>query len=272
MSLSRPVLLAVLVSFSALVAVSAQVVSTRLVSKAVPVVHTKSVTDAAARSVIDDLDALVQKRFATLISLQGLSRVVMSEKDSMSHPFDTLYASTPDEKRLLGEVGTFHRPYEVCFFHYKPLLKTLKPKQVGRLLGYSPEARFSAKPIFISLTAEAPPSAYGGGFDINGTQARQQAALREWTTGMKAHQEELRQIVTTQIPALNRGESTSASYKNDWYMETRPLTASSASCLSCHVNVKKGDTLAAMVYLVRKDTPPTPSHPGKDWNDFATRH
>ena len=64
------------------------------------------------------------------------------------------------------------------------------------------------------------------------------------------------------LPRLKRGDAVDTTV-GGWHLALRPVRASKAACLNCHVGAKPGDTLGVMAYAVRPAGKPVSRQPAK---------
>ncbi len=193
-------------------------------------------TTAAAPSLVDRMDALVQPRF----------------QDDTAGTFGTARLGIPGhevviDKRVhdtfLEQVKAVTRgsknEYTLGFLHF---VKTPgKPKQKDFALTEVPQ-----KPEYwlFYLVRQ------GKIFD-NGSDGAASVPAAAWE---KQFGKRVETVCLQNLSAVKRGASARISTKT-LQVFVRPITASKASCLGCHAGTTKGQALGAMVYTIGAASP-----------------
>ena len=150
-----------------------------------------------------------------------MDRIVFAGHDNIYG----LAGVTASEKRRFHRVNAAHRPYIIAFLHcaHKP----------GRdLLTKTRDKEETPTPSLQTLAAATATD--------TGSEK-----LFDWSN------KHLEKAVLSDLPTLRQGTGMDRDLGN-WRLVLRPVLASRASCLGCHVGAKRGDTLGVMVYAVDK--------------------
>lgn len=186
--------------------------------------------------VADALDSVIQPRFLQNAGLFGLTRIVPVVNGHTVGYMGSLGTETPQEKQALARADAARRDYTIAFLHCAHV-----PGQFVRPGIFKPAAQHKGKVLAVQprltmliVTRHPSPTAQKVSSPISGMDQDR----RQW------------QAATLRaLPTLQQGRPAQATVA-DSTVFMRPVRASADSCVSCHVGVKRGDTLGVMVYAV----------------------
>lgn len=173
------------------------------------------------RQVADLLDSVIQPRFQVTNGKDfGISRVA-PVRQGHGH-MGMLQPETEAEKKILADVAQSGYEYKLGFVH--------TGYQLSRFARKLPT--YSTTPTFERIWRD------GKDHDDTDTTARDDAG----------------KAVLTALEKRPNGKEIEA-HSGTWAVFARPVLAQKESCASCHANVKVGQPMGAMVYLVRSLKP-----------------
>lgn len=207
---------------------------------------TPTPTKDKALQVADLLDSVIQPRFQDdRGTVFGIRRVIPAVRghDSVAFfdPQPPLQAQSEAEKPLFAQIEASHRDFEIAFLHCQG------PETI--ILSQNTQAKAAPKRIKMPPSVSLLTRSLSGQNDAwqRMTPPDRKKLLQRWD-----HDERLiEQAALADLPRLMQGQSGQTAV-GPWLVVTRPVQALKNSCLSCHTQAKKGDTLGAMVYAVRR--------------------
>ncbi|MCX6367020.1 MAG: hypothetical protein NTX57_09970 [Armatimonadetes bacterium] len=207
---------------------------------------------AGARTGPEDdlhfLDIMFQKRFQKLVETQfGTGRMVPVEK-GMIHPRPLTWPQefqpeTTEEKRVTERFFAKGIVWRVGILHLRPVPR----RPVG-----SPRLTLGTVELLIESRLSLLPTRG----DTSESSMKKYLEMLE-----KARNEEkvlMHQGSLARMEAATLGKP-SDWQAGEWQLALRPVLAEKAECLSCHTDAKKGETLGALVYMIRQSAAVTPA-------------
>ncbi|HLJ54219.1 MAG TPA: hypothetical protein VKT77_04215 [Chthonomonadaceae bacterium] len=199
--------------------------------------------NSAGAKTIVLLDGYVQSRFEEDNNRFGADRLPPPVRGHDTIRYE-LAAATPYEHQVLKEVSDLGSEYVVEFVH---CTHPLGRKQLAQA-----PADDGPKVLGITLiaakTSEAPIRPYSFGKDREPFR--------------KSVEEPIQKRAADDISKLMKGTPVDATI-GTWHVAYRPVRASKASCLKCHVGASGGDVLGIMAYAVRPPIKPVGDTPVK---------
>jgi len=186
----------------------------------------------SAHEVAKLLDDLIRPRFQEDAGRFGVMRVDIIGHQNVENG-DEL---TPKEKRLAKTLKRAKRDYVVGFSHL-PHSKGVFVRRKHPDPDETTSVSISEGRPFATLYAQ-----------VKGRVTEtDDPVLHRWED---QHFRTFKAIVKSKIRRLNRGKSQEVT-QGDWLVVMKPISADKPACLSCHNGAKRGDTLGAMIYIVR---------------------
>lgn len=176
---------------------------------------------SGARLVVERLDALTQPRFLQSMGQFGMDRVGFASPDG--HPRISLMAGeTRSEKRDERAIERMRHPYAIAMLHC-----THKPGKLTHADDRSDPRVTGVSPISCASGSDESVDNYS-----------------HWAD------EHLSRLTQPYVSRVKHGEKVDVR-TGAWLLSIRPVKATSQTCITCHTGQKRGDTLGAMIYLVR---------------------